>query len=329
MARLVPITREDALPSALGDLKARKAVALPTETVYGLAANACDEAAAALIFEMKGRPSFNPLICHVDGVEMARRFGEFNETATALARRFWPGPLTLVLPLVGETGLAAQVTAGLGTVALRQPAGFMARLISAFGSPLAAPSANKSGGVSPTTAMHVAREYADTDLLVLDGGRCSIGVESTIVKTDAKALTILRPGGITAEQLTRATGLPVSVADKDSGIVAPGMMASHYAPSAGMRLDVTDCPPQASLLAFGPGNTASRNKAVRYLNLSETGNLAEAAANLYAYVKALDEAGAEEICVEPIPETGIGVAINDRLRRASAPRSDVEAADPA
>jgi L-threonylcarbamoyladenylate synthase len=318
MARIVP-GNEAGLALALQALAAGHCVAIPTETVYGLAGDATNGIAVARIFEMKGRPRFNPLICHVADAAMAARYGRMDETAQRLATRFWPGPLTLVLPALPDSGVSELATAGLGTIGLRCPDSPARALIAAFGKPLAAPSANRSGRISPTTARHVADEFEDTDLLVLDGGPCREGIESTIVKVEPNRLVLLRPGSVPADDLQAESGLPV-VAASGKAIEAPGMMASHYAPNAALRMNVAECPPGAALLAFGDGAGRGRKGASAMLNLSASGDLREAAANLYAMLKSLDAAGPALICVEPVPMQGIGIAINDRLARASAPR---------
>ncbi|MCU0790599.1 MAG: L-threonylcarbamoyladenylate synthase [Nitratireductor sp.] len=318
MARIVPFN-EAAMAPALQALADGYCVAIPTETVYGLAADATNGLAVARIFEMKGRPRFNPLICHVADAAMAARYGEMDETAHRLAARFWPGPLTLVVPALPESGISELAMAGLGTVGLRCPDSPARALIAAFGKPIAAPSANRSGRISPTTAEHVAGEFADAGLLVLDGGPCREGIESTIVKVEPRRLVLLRPGSISKEALEAETGLPV-VAASGRAIEAPGMLASHYAPDAALRTNVTDCPPGAALLAFGDGAGRNRKSASAMLNLSASGDLREAAANLYAMLKQLDCGHPSLIAVEPVPMEGLGIAINDRLARAAAPR---------
>ncbi len=304
---------------ALAALGEGMCVAIPTETVYGLAGDATNGIAVARIFEMKGRPRFNPLICHVDGTEMASRFGEMNATAMLLAKAFWPGPLSLVVNAIPANGISELATAGLSTIALRCPDGMARNLITSFGRPLAAPSANRSGRVSPSKAMHVAQEFEGTDLLVLDGGDCREGIESTIVKVSGDRLELLRPGTVTAEQLQQATGIAVS-RHEGEGISAPGMMASHYAPDARLQTEASRCPNHAALLAFGNGEGRDRSHAIAVRNLSATGNLREAAANLYAMLKELDQLQPRLISVEPVPHEGLGIAINDRLSRAAAPR---------
>ncbi len=324
MPKLIPIDELNAeLDAICLQIAAGKCIAVPTETVYGLAADASNGLAVARIFEMKGRPKFNPLICHVSDVEMARQIGEFDPLAEQLASAFWPGPLTLVLPLRQEYGIHPLVSANLGTVGLRYPVGPATKIIAACGKPLAAPSANRSGKISPTTAQHVVREFPESDLTVIDNGACSMGIESTIVKLESGSIRILRPGSVTAEMIEAATGIVPEVAGSNSDIEAPGMMASHYAPNAVLRLNQSTCPKASGLIAFGPGKDRDRCEAVETINLSETGDLAEAASRLYGALSALDEAGIETISVEPIPLTGLGVAINDRLCRAAAPKDDI------
>lgn len=308
----------DALNRAIGRLRAGGIVAVPTETVYGLAADATNGEAVAKIFAAKQRPSFNPLICHVDGMVMAQEYGRFSSVAERLANTFWPGPLTLVLPLLPDCGIHDLVTAGLDSIGLRCPRGFARQVISALGRPLAAPSANRSGRISPTSAQHVAEEFADETLLVLDAGPCETGLESTIVKIDGSKLVLLRPGAITAEEIAEVAGRAVELPDTDGKVLAPGMLQSHYAPDAQVKLECETCPKGAAWLGFG--NRTAPPNACAALNLSESSNLVEAAANLYAYLKKLDASGAEVICVSPIPNEDLGIAINDRLRRAAAPR---------
>lgn len=317
MAKIVPL--KDALAPALALLGAGEVVALPTETVYGLAADATNGEAVARIFEAKGRPRFNPLIVHVDSFEMARDYALFDEVSLTLAEKFWPGPLTLVLQLRPGCSLHPLVTAGLDTVAIRMPQGFAREVIAALGRPLAAPSANSSGRISPTTAQAVADDLGGLIELVADGGATAIGLESTIVKAGPDGVRLLRPGGVTAEEIEAALGFALQ-RGRAAGIEAPGMMASHYAPDAVMRLDAGEVRPGEALLAFGPQRIAGANDAVAILNLSETGDLREAAANLFSHMKALDRTGAVAIAVEKIPSHGLGEAIADRLGRAAAPR---------
>lgn len=287
-------------------------VAAPTETVYGLAADATNARAVARIYSAKGRPAFNPLIVHVDGLPMAERFGAFDPLSRELAKRFWPGPLTIVVPLVSDHGLADAVTAGLPTLAIRHPAGAMARLATSLDRPLAAPSANSSGRVSPTLAQHVVDDLGDKVDLVLPGDACSVGVESTIVKVEDGKAVILREGGITREQLT--PWLADASPDRTE-IEAPGQLLAHYAPSIPVLLEFRDVEPGMAWLGFGDARCSGTPHAAR--NLSEAGDLDEAARNLYAMLMELDASGASAIAVAPIATHGIGAAINDRLQRAA------------
>ena len=294
-------------------------VAFPTETVYGLGGDATNERAVAKIFEAKGRPQFNPLISHVLDAGEARRLVEWSETADKLAARFWPGPLTLVLPRAEDSPIALLATAGLDTAAIRAPAHPMAQaLIRAAGRPIAAPSANRSGAVSPTLAEHVAESLGNRVRLILDGGPCKVGLESTVLDLTTSTPTLLRPGGATREAIETVIG-PIALSDAiPSGSAAhksPGQLASHYAPSQPVRLNAASVAADEGLLAFGPQPLAGARE---MLNLSPTGDLAEAAANLFAHLRALDQPGNARIAVMPIPPTGLGLAINDRLRRAAA-----------
>lgn len=310
---------------ALALLEAGEVVAIPTETVYGLAGDATNGAAVARIFEAKGRPRFNPLIAHVCDLAMAERIGVFDPLSRRLAQKFWPGPLTLVLPLRPEAGIHPLVTAGLDTVALRMPRGFASELIARFGRPLAAPSANASGRISPTSAAAVAASLGDRIKLVVDGGATAIGLESTIVKVEGDCVRLLRPGGITAGDIEVAVGVR-PLRGGAGGIQAPGMMASHYAPGAAVRLDAESVGEGEALLAFGPVRARGWEKAVAVRNLSGSGDLREAASNLFACLRELDSSGAASIAVEPVPGEGLGEAINDRLARAAAPRDAISAA---
>ena len=296
-------------------LRAGKLCAFPTETVYGLGADATNADAVLSIYETKGRPRFNPLIIHCADLAMAERFASFSPLARRLAETFWPGPLSIVLPLRQGHGLADIATAGLETVALRVPDHPLAlELLRATDRPLAAPSANPSGKLSPTTAEQVRKGFAGR-VPVLDGGPCKRGVESTIVAVDGDRLIQLRAGALAREEIEQRLGVTVERAAEGAAISAPGMLLSHYAPNAHMRLDTA---PQAgeAWLAFG----ASPDFAGTTRNLSETGDLHEAARNLFSMLHELDATGAATIAVAPIPETGLGEAINDRLRRAAAPR---------
>ena len=288
-------------------------VAFPTETVYGLGADARNSLAVARIFEAKGRPRFNPLIVHVASAAKAQDYVQWSDQAQALATAFWPGPLTLVLPIRPDAGLSDLVTADLPSLAIRVPAHPLARqLLTAFGGPVAAPSANPSGRISPTTAAHVIAGLNGRIEAVLDGGPCPVGLESTILGLTGTP-TLLRHGGLPAEDIEALLGNPLTQDTTPGKLTAPGQMASHYAPAAAMRLNATStAAPDEALLGFGPMDCT--------LNLSPTGSLTEAAANLFPHLHALDARGATTIAVAPIPETGLGRAINDRLRRAAAPR---------
>jgi L-threonylcarbamoyladenylate synthase len=300
-------------------------VAFPTETVYGLGADATNPAAIARLYQAKGRPAFNPLIAHVGDFTAARQIGRFDASALALAEAFWPGPLTLVLPKTGDCAVADLATAGLDTVAIRIPAHPVAReILHLFGRPVVAPSANLSGHVSPTTAAHVQSDLAGRIDLIVDGGAVEVGVESTIVGCfDAPML--LRPGGLPRAEIERVLGRqlkqPPEDADSDSGQpLAPGMLASHYAPRTKVRLGAVRLEPGEALLAFGSHPLSGIDAATAVMNLSARGDLAEAAANLFGYLRALDTRGARMIAVMPIPQDGLGEAINDRLRRAAVGR---------
>ena len=295
-------------------LGAQGLVAFPTETVYGLGGDARSDLAVARIFEAKGRPRFNPLIVHVPDLAAAQAFAVFDARALAVAVAFWPGPLTLVLPLRVDAGLSPLVTAGLDSVAIRVPAHPVAQaLLRAFGGPLAAPSANPSGRVSPTRAGHVAEGLAGRIAAILDGGACAVGVESTILGLVDDA-ALLRPGGVAVERLEAMLG-PLVMGGNSEKPNAPGQLASHYAPGASVRLAAASAAPDEVYLGFGDED--------RGLNLSAKGDLVEAAANLFHMLRLADGlAGpAGKIAIAPIPEIGLGRAINDRLRRAAAPRS--------
>ncbi len=329
---------------AAAHLRAGRLVAFPTETVYGLGANALSDNAVAAIYAAKKRPSFNPLIVHVATIEQAKKYVVFNALAEKLASAFWPGSLTLVFPRLDNCPLSLLLSAGLDSVAIRIPNHPQAlALITESGLPISAPSANKSGRVSPTTAAHVAEELADDVAMILDGGACEVGVESTVLDVTGDVPILLRPGGVTQAQLEAVLG-KISLAN-DGVMKSPGMMESHYAPNAAIRLNAQNAGEGEVLLAFGNpsscgagfanANTVSTGSPsvmdpaqslrtsqddVVMLNLSPAGNLTEAAANLFAMLRALDKTGAKTIAVMNIPEEGLGVAINDRLRRAAAPR---------
>ncbi|MEQ8825074.1 MAG: L-threonylcarbamoyladenylate synthase [Filomicrobium sp.] len=299
-------------------------VAMPTETVYGLAANAQNDRSVARIFEAKGRPRFNPLIVHIPDVAAAEQLAVFNDTARQLAETFWPGPLTLVLPRKADSGLSELVTAGLSTVALRVPGHPTTQaLLRAAGVPVAAPSANRSGHISPTSSEHVAADLDGRIDMILDGGPCNVGVESTVVTfaDDEKSTPVLlRPGGITPHDIQTATGLQLRHPENptnDTAPRSPGQLTSHYAPTARLRLNVSQPEPGEALLAFGSELPPHCGPMV---NLSATGDLQEAAANLFAALRDLDQHGCNSIAAMKIPKIGLGIAINDRLLRAAAPK---------
>jgi L-threonylcarbamoyladenylate synthase len=294
-------------------LRAGQLVAMPTETVYGLAGDARKPDSVAAIFAAKGRPAHNPLIVHVDSFEAAAQFANLSDSPRKLAQAFWPGALTLVAPLRDGHGLADAVTAGLPTVALRVPAHPLARaLLAEFGGPVAAPSANPSGRISPTTAAHVMAGLAGRIAAVLDGGPCPVGVESTILGFDGDEAVLLREGGISAEQIAAVLG-DWPRTHNGAKITAPGQMQSHYAPRALVRLNVTEPKPNEIWIGFGPECPSAA------LSLSLSGDLDEAAHTLFATLHQADATG-QPIAIAPVPERGLGAAINDRLRRAAAPR---------
>ena len=302
-------------------------VAFPTETVYGLGADATNAAAVARLYAAKGRPAFNPLITHVGDLAGARRIGRFDGAAERLAA-FWPGPLTLVLPKAADCPVAELALAGLDTIAVRIPAHPVAlALLRMFGKPIVAPSANRSGHVSPTDAQHVVADLAGRVDLVLDGGATSVGVESSIVACLNGVTSLLRPGGLPRDDMERALGHPLALVEDsaamaagDDAPIAPGMLASHYAPRAQLRLNSDRVSAGEALLAFGPDLPPGAQQAARVLNLSARGDLVEAAANLFSHLRALDAADITSIAVMPVPAEGLGEAINDRLARAAAPR---------
>ncbi len=298
-------------------LRDGRLVALPTETVYGLGADATSDTAVAAIYAAKERPSFNPLIAHVPDLAAAEALGVFDVDARALAAAFWPGPLTLVTPTTPDCPVSLLARAGLDSIALRAPDHAGAQdILRATGRPVAAPSANRSGRVSPTTADHVLGDLDGRIDLVVDGGPCPVGVESTIVACLDGAVRILRPGGVARADIERVLGRAVDEATDDAPTIAPGMLASHYAPRAGVRLEAREVRPDEAVLDFGGQLAASGPR----LDLSPDGDLAEAAAHLFAYLRRLDAAGCAGIAVAPIPHEGLGEAINDRLARAAAPR---------
>ena len=301
----------EALREAALLIRAGEPVAVPTETVYGLAADATDSNAVAAIYTAKGRPSFNPLIVHVADREMAGRLADFSPVADKLAERFWPGALTMVLPVRADSGLSPLVMAGLPTVALRLPAHpAMRALIRESGRPLAAPSANRSGAISPTRAEHVLASLNGKIRMILDEGPTSEGLESTIVAPASDCIRLLRPGPVTATMLEEATRLPVVTGAENAKIEAPGQLESHYAPSKPVRLNALKAEKDEYLIGFGLMPC--------HVNLSPDADMREAAAHLFAALHMADASAAERIAVAPIPNEGIGVAINDRLRRAAA-----------
>lgn len=312
----------EAIEATARCLKAGGLAAFPTETVYGLGADAGNGEAVARLYAAKGRPAFNPLIAHVADLSAARRLATFDPAAERLAAAFWPGPLTLVLPKRPDCGVSDLALAGLDTIGVRVPAHPVAHaLLAAFGGPVVAPSANRSGHVSPTTAAHVMNDLRGRIDLVLDGGACAVGVESTIVSCIGSP-TLLRPGGLARQEIERVLGQPLAVTTTpadDEAPLAPGMLTSHYAPKASLRLDAERAEPGEALLAFG---TAPSHTGLT-LNLSARGDLIEAAANLFSHLRALDASGARAVAVMKIPHEGLGEAINDRLARAAAPRPEI------
>ena len=287
-------------------------VAFPTETVYGLGADASNDHAVAKIYHAKGRPQFNPLIVHIADVQTARRFVQWSELADQLAHAFWPGPLTLVLPRKKEARLSDLLSAGLPTVAIRVPNHPVAKaLLEQFGGAVAAPSANPSGQISPTSAAHVRSGLEGRIDAIVDAGHCTVGLESTIIRLEDTAV-LLRPGGVAAEDIENEIGRPVHIQTTVEKITAPGQLQSHYAPRTQVRLNADNWRPDEARLGFGAVDCD--------LNLSLSADLIEAAANLFGHLHRLDAKGKAMIAVSPIPQTGLGLAINDRLQRAAAPR---------
>jgi len=287
-------------------------VAFPTETVYGLGVDARNNDAVARLYAAKGRPSFNPLIVHAASLDAAEDYVVFDDTARALAKAFWPGALTLVLPIRADAGISLLVTAGLDTLAVRVPDHRLASaLLAAFGGPVAAPSANLSGQVSPTKFAHVADHMTGLIDGIVDGGDCAVGLESTIVAT-LPVPTLLRAGGLPVEAIEAALGYDLARAGDSAAPTSPGQLASHYAPKGTVRLNADAAQDGETLLGFGPMDAT--------INLSPSGDLVEAAAGLFDALHQLNEMGADRIAVSPIPDHGLGRAINDRLRRAAAPR---------
>ena len=314
MTAAISPAKPEAIARAAKLLRAGELVGFPTETVYGLGGDATNERAVARIFAAKGRPRFNPLIVHVPSLAEAEALAVFNACACVAAARFWPGPLSLVLPRRGDAGLSLLACAGLDTVAVRAPAHAVAQaLLRETGRPIAAPSANRSGRVSPTAAAHVAEELGDQVALILDAGPSAVGLESTVLDLSGETPTLLRPGAVTLEQLTGLLG-PIA-APGPAAPRSPGMLKSHYAPALPVRLEAIDAHPGEALLAFGPEAPPGF---AEVLWLSRSGDLTEAAANLFAMLRRLDKPLFAGIAVMPIPERGLGRAINDRLRRAAA-----------
>lgn len=317
MTAILPANTEN-IDLAARSLRAGRLVSFPTETVYGLGGNALDDHAVAAIYAAKNRPDFNPLIVHLTDLQAAEQVVHVTEAARLLARRFWPGPLTLILPRRAECSLSLLVSAGLDTVAIRAPHHPVAQaLLAACGFPLAGPSANPSGRISPTRPEHVIEGLGGKIDYVLDGGACKVGVESSVLDLSGERPVLLRPGAILAEDIAAVLGAEVAREQQviDTGArKSPGQLGSHYAPHLPVRLHATGAAPGEVLIAFGPGAPTEAR------NLSPSGDLIEAAANLFAFLRAADQPGYRGIAVMPIPETGLGIAINDRLRRAAAPR---------
>lgn len=326
--RLLDVHAPGAVETAARLLAAGGLVAFATETVYGLGADAANPQAVAALYAAKGRPAFNPLIAHTAEAEAARRLGIFNTDAARLADRFWPGPLTLVVPFAGGAGVCDLARAGLDTVGLRVPSHPDARaLIAAFGGAVVAPSANRSGHVSPTEASHVMDDLTGRIDAVLDGGPTPVGVESTILDCTGEVPVLLRPGGLARQEIEAALGRPLLLPGRESEArpLAPGRLASHYAPRAALRLDAGAVAPGEALLTFAGARPPGIERAATVLDLSPTGSLTEAAARLYGALRSLDAAGVSAIAIVPLPREGLGEAIADRLARAAAPRpSDPE-----
>lgn len=311
---------ERAIDAACSVLARGDLLGLPTETVYGLAADATNGEAVARIYAAKGRPRFNPLICHMSDRGMAEAHVRFEPLAEKLADAFWPGPLTLVLPRLKQSPVASLVTAGLDTLAVRVPLGIAGAIIQTFGRPIAAPSANRSGRISPTRAEHVAHDLGDAVSLVLDAGPCAVGLESTIVKVESGRAILLRPGGLSRDEIEAVTGHSLLRHETPGVLEAPGMMASHYAPDAPVRLNVTSVAPSEVLIDFADQPIIGKHQARAVIDLSPSGRLTEAAAQLFDAMQRADRLGGSAIVFAPIPTTGLGEAINDRLQRAAAPR---------
>jgi L-threonylcarbamoyladenylate synthase len=338
IATVVARASPAAIERAASALAAGRLVAFPTETVYGLGADAVDDRAVATLYAAKERPTFNPLIAHVADLPAARRLAQFDAEALKLAQAFWPGPLTLVLPKRHGCPVGQLATAGLDTIAVRLPSHPVAHdILAAFGRPVVAPSANRSGRVSPTSAQHVQADLAGRIDLIVDGGASPLGLESTILACRGRTV-LLRPGAIPRATIEKCLGHDIAAApptlpfpasgggkgggwaDGGGGPIAPGMLVSHYAPQAQVRMKAVTVAPGEALLAFGAALPVDAGNARTILNLSARGELVEAAANLFSHLRELDGAGVDSIAVMPIPDEGLGEAINDRLRRAAAPR---------
>jgi L-threonylcarbamoyladenylate synthase len=321
---IVAATKES-IDRAAEALAKGEIVAFPTETVYGLGANALNAAAVAKVFAAKDRPRFNPLIVHVLGEEEAEAHAVINDTARKLMRAFWPGPLSLVLPRKTGCAIADLVSAGLDTIALRAPSHPVARaLLEAAKLPIAAPSANRSGRVSPTTAAHVEAELGSLPTMILDGGPCTLGLESTVLGIDGDEVSLLRLGALPRQEIEKVLGRKLAAREAGSHVTSPGQLATHYAPVTPLRLDAGKPRRGEAFLAFGPNAPSVSGPAI---NLSRRGDLVEAAANFFAALRTLDEAGVETIAVMPIPDRGLGEAINDRLKRARIPVTLTASAD--
>ena len=305
----------DNIQAAAQALRAGQLVAFPTETVYGLGADATNDTAVALVYAAKGRPSFNPLICHVPDAEAAFRLGAFPDVARRLAEAFWPGPLSIVVPRLTDCPVSMLASAGLGSIALRVPAHRLALdLLRSANRPVVAPSANPSGKVSPTTAEHVRRHIGGKVAVILDGGTCKVGVESTVVSFLGDGPKLLRPGGLARVEIETVAGLTFAVEKHAARPHAPGQLLSHYAPRAELRLHADAPLDGEAYLGFGPLHEHGP------FTLSASGDLVEAAANLFRLLHDIDATAVKRIAVAPIPHHGLGEAINDRLQRAAAPR---------
>ncbi len=313
MSDILHPANEQSIAAAATALNEGGLVAFPTETVYGLGADATSDGAVAAVFAAKGRPRFNPLIIHFADADAARRAVIFNDHADTLAKALWPGALTLVLPRTKDCPVSLLASAGLDTLAVRVPDHQVAHeFLKACGSPVAAPSANPSGRVSPTTANHVLESLGEAVTMILDGGPCAVGLESTVVDVSGEAPALLRTGGITQGAIEALIGPLLVAGCDDAAPKSPGMMSRHYAPSIPIRINAETANPGEALLGFGP------NAPRRSPNLSRSGDLNEAAANLFAMIRMLDQPGMSGIAVMKIPDTGLGIAINDRLRRAAS-----------